>query len=270
MTDLSFTKLYSEADFQHPSMETPLEMLRLTMDKLESRGLLDPLPVEARKWEYAQGIRAFLQAKREGGGSIRVLEIGGSTSCFLPAIAYVCWGLGAKVELTSVESPEWSTEPNLARQRAQIEAVVGPQPIRQLTEIPHFEQFDFISCISVIENLPYSGSKVPNYAPPDDDWHDGHSYMLDFLSAAGRRLAPRGILFFTSDCIEKQPDEGIMFCWQRPPGAWCPATWQELDWRLTDSPKVELESLDTEYQPPAFTPNVYNAYTFASSALRRV
>lgn len=261
---IPLTKILDPDDYGDPEFRFPLSLLAETEDKLHKVGLLDPLPHRHRRWEYAQGIRALLKAKPMP----RVLEVGGGTSLFMPTVVYA----GLAKEVVQWEHPRFT---QTARMMAQLFATDREYDATVVTEEnldkaltasghtpPHL--FDFISCISVIENLEWDGDKM--YYP-----NDGHYFMTMFLMKLVPFLAPGGILFITSDIAEKNPDH-YMFSAMRPPGIWDPDSWWWLayDSALTFGQPGLLELVEPTTASFTWTgPHVYDSYNFASMTLRR-
>jgi hypothetical protein len=250
---LPLTKILSEEDYNDESFWPAQGILAMGEAKLYKADLLDPLPTPHRRWEYAQGIRAAFAAQKGG----TMLEVGGSSSEFMPAV------LNTRhfSHHTALEAPEWTTPANMVRVHNQAQAI-GTEPIYSCEgsiETVDPKHFDFIACISVIENLAYSGTKV------GERWHDGHHFMFEFVLNLTRHLKPNGIIFITSDIKEAQPDNAH-FHWQRPPGIWTPESWAMLAEYLC---AAGMTPVDNSYDFNWTGHDLSNfGYTFASMALR--
>lgn len=254
---LPLTKILNPSDLEHEEMQFPLALLEKTADKLHQAGVLDPLPVEWRRWEYGQALRALLKA----GPNPRVLEVGGSTSLFAPTVI----GSGLCSTFRQMECQEWiSNQGAVDKLFKQIHSV-APEKVAY----PHFSLgstfegvFDFIACISVIENLPYDGNK-------EGIWHDGHTFMREFVRGLVKLLAPNGVLFLTSDLKAEQPDNAHWH-WMRPPGIWTPKNWFHLGEDLISTEQMEWVMADVDFGWTGHEISPGWGYTFASAALRRL
>lgn len=254
---LPLTKILSPSDMEHPDMAQPLQRLRETEEKLSAVNLLDPLPTEWRRWEYGMGLRAAeLSPEDLTYYESIALEVGGSSSLFMPAAAHYFhfWDLA--------EEASW-VKANEKRVHAQSMAMGMSEYGLCVTELgdlpPTDHQYDFLACISVIENLPYTGPKEEGLY-----WHSGHTFMLQWIKEnLIPRVSPGGILFLTSDIKEEQPDN-VPFHWMRPPGIWCPKSWEALVNALSLSGMSPVGDCDFSWKEP-----VYNGYSFAALTMRR-
>lgn len=272
---LPLNKILDLKDYESADLNWAIHHLEQVYRRLAEVGLADQLPTKHRMWEYGQGLRAYLRSKPGG----RVLEVGGSTSLFMPAMAAL--GHSGDELFIAAEAPEWQTPDAITRQERQFYTVSNAQKLPHLCQtttegaVEH-APFDFISCISVIENLPYEGPKQEQGIDPISGavWHDGHTFMQEFVSGLEKLLAPGGVLFVTSDIgSEKDTEDGkdpYPFHWMRPPGIWNPSNWFWLTHQLGDPAIGGTMELEGGVESPlAWHGPAYEGYSFASACWRR-
>lgn len=237
---IPLTKFLSPDDYDDDSSQAVRLYITKAAEKLKLQGLLPDLPHEHRIWEYNTGLLASIQVPHLR----RALEVGGSNSLFLPSLIELNLAIRrGSILYDSLEAPEWAVASNLVYQERQAKAIDPEVRLSQMTNVPEAKgQYDFIACISTIEHI-------------EDPL---------FLDRIAPLLAPRGVLFLTSDAAEKEPDT-YHFHWMRT-RIYTPERWRALETYL--SMKHHLAPIggrDLTWKGP----HVYD-YNFVSMALGRL
>lgn len=199
---IPLTKFLDPIDYDDGSFQAVQKFVTETALDLKQDNLCPALPHEHRIWEYTMGLLASIEAPTVR----RVLEVGGSNSLFLPALIQMNSQIRKGAILyDALEAPEWATPENLSYQERQAQLILPEVRLRQMTDLPLGTQYDYIACVSTIEHIK-----------------DGL-----FLDQIAGMLAPRGILFLTSDAGESEPDK-YHFHWMRE-RIYTPGSWRRLE-----------------------------------------
>lgn len=192
-----------------------------------------------RRWEYAMALQAIrvwqeqtVRSHRSIDPPLAIMDVGGAGSQFWQVLT----GL--------TDEPIHILDPNPSAPRPHhIGGVWERGTLEQYASVQAHNQWDILTCISVIEHIPG---------------------LSPFFHAAYMLLKPGGLLFLTTDCWDADGPDTAHFHWMRE-RIYNPESLRQLRTRAHHQGFFCIGSVDWTYHGP----QVYD-YAVASMTLRKV
>lgn len=222
----------------YPDIGDGIFAAQYSTNHMKAHGARIEIPTEHRWWEYGTAIQMMLNEFGKGIETSKVMDVGSGWGAFGPAMAYV---YGATVT---------ECEPGNERfDRAKVNEILRNASKPEIRVLPNTtddlpaEQFDMVTCISVIEHMPATVE----------------ARCWENLVA---RIRPGGLFFCDVDCVIDQT-KSYVFDYLRAHNFTCEEMKERVQWLK----KLGMEVIGQEEY--TYNGNMVHDFTFFRIGMRK-